>query len=476
MGVQKLSLPKRLVAGLGTFALASLAVFGAGTAANAAPAGEANIDFEATGSITVHKHAQPETAGEPATGADQGVLADPLEGVEFSLERVTNIDLSDETQWDQLEDLTPADVAGNLENVAGPVETNADGIVTFDELDVGVYLVTEGADNGGNNIVRTAEPFLVLLPTAVEGEWEYGLHVYPKNSLTAVSKELDETSDDAAEGAGDNIAWNVSATAPQLAPGDDLNELRYVDQLDARLDFTSVADVVYNGQVLVEDTDYTVTVDGQNVTVELTAAGRAIVEANQGQELAYVINTEVAAGADVGDGVIQNEITQFTTINDEEFDFTTPVDETYWGTVTVNKYDADNETGLGDAEFQVYRTQADAEAQDNAIAIDGETVFTTGQDGTVEIGALNAGDEQSRSYWLVETKAPSGYVLDESPREIVITPGTATETYEIPNTKQPDFELPLTGSASTGIFMLVGLALLTLGGGLYARNRRKANA
>lgn len=76
----------------------------------------------------------------------------------------------------------------------------------------------------------------------------------------------------------------------------------------------------------------------------------------------------------------------------------------------------------------------------------------------------------------METTAPAGYVLDDTPREIVITPGAATETYEIPNTKQPDFELPLTGSASTGLFMLIGLALLTLGGGLYLRNRRKANA
>lgn len=193
--------------------------------------------------------------------------------MEFSLERVTNIDLSDEPQWDELEDLTPADVEGNLEAVAGPTETNADGIVTFDELEVGVYLVTEGADNGGNNIVRTAEPFLVLLPTAVDGEWEYDLHVYPKNSLTSVSKELDEDSDNAAEGAGDNLAWNVSATAPQLAPDDELNELRYADQLDTRLSFVSVTDVVYGEQVLEADTDYTVAVEGQNVTVELCAPG-----------------------------------------------------------------------------------------------------------------------------------------------------------------------------------------------------------
>ena len=231
--------------------------------------------------------------------------------------------------------------------------------------------------------------------------------------------------------------------------------------------------MVYGGEPLAAGTDYEVTTDGQNVTVEITD-GRAIIQANQGQELTYVINTAVAPGADIGDGVIENEITQFTQINDEAFDFTTPLSATYWGTVLVNKFDADNEAGLGDAAFQVYRTQADAEAQENAIAIDGESTFTTGADGTVEIGALNAGNEKSRSYWLVETSAPAGYMLDDTPRQIVITPGTGVEIYEIPNAKQPAFELPLTGSASTGIFMLIGLALLTLGGGLFVRNRRKA--
>lgn len=63
---------------------------------------------------------------------------------------------------------------------------------------------------------------------------------------------------------------------------------------------------------------------GSVVTVELTAARRTIIEANQGQELTYVINTVVAPGADIGGGVIENEITQFTQINAETFDFTTP--------------------------------------------------------------------------------------------------------------------------------------------------------
>ena len=479
MGAQKLSLRKRLVAGLGTIAMASLAVFGAGTA-HAAPAGEGNIDFDATGSITVHKHSQPEIAGDPATGQNRGFLPGPLKGVEFSLQQVTSINLEKVNDWAQLKELEPKDVEGDLKAVKDPVKTNANGVATFEGLDVGVYVVTEGEDHGDNNIVRKAEPFLVMIPTAVDGEWNYDVHVYPKNSQTQVSKVLDENSDTDAAGAGDIISWNVSATAPLLAPSDTLEELRYADALDARLEFVSVTNVAYNGQAWTEGNEYIVK-QGEKVTVELIKAGLDAVQTNQGKELTYKINTKIVEGAAIGDGFIANEITQYTNINGQESEFSSK-DHTYWGTVSIKKIDKENKAGLANAEFQVFRTKADAEAKRNQITVDGATsvdevtTFVTGADGTAEIGPLNAGADQSRSYWLVETKAPAGYQLDDTPREIVVTPGTQVRTYEVPNEKQPDFELPLTGAAGTGIFMLLGLALLTLGGGLYTRNRRKAQA
>ena len=479
MGAQKLTLGQRLVAGIGTFAMASLAVFGAGTAAHANTTDpvNGNIDFTAEGSITVHKHEQPDVSGAPATGAEQNVDSEALGGVEFSLQRVTNIDLSDPAQWDQIEDLTPADVdAANLADIRGPVETDTNGVVEFGGLDVGVYLVTEGNDNGDNNIVRKAEPFLVMIPTAIDNQWEYDLHVYPKNSVTALEKELDDASDDNAQGAGDIITWNVSATAPQLAPGDELKEYSFVDDLDSRLDFENVANFTYGGQAWTEGNQYTVSQDGQVVTITLTEAGRAAIVANHGQELSYQINTVIAEGTDLGNGVIENDITQYTTVNDDDYDVTTPKDQTNWGTVIIRKQDGDNDNVLAGAEFQVFATEADAAAGNSPIVINGESTFTTGENGQVEIGPLNAGADNGRDYYLVETKAPAGYQADDTVRTIHITAGVATETYVIDNFKQPDFELPLTGAAGTGLFLLIGLVLLTLGGGLYARNRRKANA
>ncbi|GAA2038390.1 SpaH/EbpB family LPXTG-anchored major pilin [Yaniella flava] len=473
MGAQKLSLGKRLVAGLGTFAMASLAVFGAGTAAHADTITNGNIDVDAEGSITVHKHEQPNVAGEPATGAPQNVDSPALDGVEFSLERVTNIDLSDPAQWDQIEDLTPADVAGDLELVEGPVET-VNGQVAFDDLPIGVYLVTEGDDNGDNNIVRKAEPFLVIIPTSIDDTWTYDLHVYPKNSVTALEKELDAEADDNAYAPGDTVAWNVSSEAPQLAPNDELNRFSFVDEIDERLDFTGVSNFTYNGDAWTQDEHYTVTEDGKNVTIELTEAGRAAIVANSGGDLAYTINTTIAEGADIGDGVITNDIIQFTTVNDQDHEVETPEAETYWGSVVIQKEDADNDNRLEGAEFQIFRSQADADAGTNPISIDGVETFITNDDGLIEIGPLNAGAENSRNYYLVEVTPPAGYQADETVRTVEITAGVATENIVIDNDKQPDFDLPLTGAAGTGLFMVIGLALLALGGGLYARNR-KAN-
>ncbi|HJF15500.1 MAG TPA: SpaH/EbpB family LPXTG-anchored major pilin [Enteractinococcus helveticum] len=485
MSAQKIPLGKRMVAALGTVAVAFMALFGAGAAAHAAPAGPGNIDFEKTdGSIIVHKHAQPNPAGDPADGSDLGVIDNPLEGVEFTVQKVENIDLSDETQWAQLQDLTAADIdPADLETPGSTLVTRADGTAEFTDLEVGVYYVTEGEDTGNNNIVRKVDPFLVIIPTAIDGEWEYTVHVYPKNSLTEVTKTLNEDADDAAEGAGDIISWDITSTAPVLAPEDEFTELRLVDTLDERLMFESITEVTYGGAAL-EEADYEVTsstnADGADVvTFELTEAGLAKVAANDGQQLAYALNTSVREGADIGNGVIENEVTQYTTINEQEFDFTTPPTITNWGYVNIFKQDADNQLGLGDAEFQIFRTEAEAAdpANSDPIAVHGQTTFTTDENGELVIGPLNAGAENLREYWVVETKAPAGYQLDQTPQPVDVSAGANAElVYTLDNVKQPDFELPLTGSTGTMVFLGAGLLLLMSGGGLYLRNRARSAA
>lgn len=105
----------------------------------------------------------------------------------------------------------------------------------------------------------------------------------------------------------------------------------------------------------------------------------------------------------------------------------------------------------------------------------------TKDNGTVTIEGLDEG-----TYYLIETKAPNGYVLDETPIEVTITGARedneltgflendtdAIKTQEVGNDK--GFNLPKTGGAGTAIFTILGIALM--GGALLLVVRmRKAN-
>ena len=67
-------------------------------------------------------------------------------------------------------------------------KTDATGVTTFDQLEVGLYLVVETTKPA--TVTKAVEPFLVSVPMTKVGEngkadstqWLYDIHVYPKNS------------------------------------------------------------------------------------------------------------------------------------------------------------------------------------------------------------------------------------------------------------------------------------------------------
>lgn len=93
---------------------------------------------------------------------------------------------------------------------------------------------------------------------------------------------------------------------------------------------------------------------------------------------------------------------------------TTPVS----GKVTVKKVDEDKKT-LSGAEFTLF---------DSKGKVVGKAV--TGSDGTVSFEGLELGD-----YVLKETKAPEGYILDDSERDVTIS-GSDTKAFTVTNKKE----------------------------------------
>lgn len=215
---------KRFLTGLLSAALAlslcampAMADDGSGTT----PAPTANpVWTQDTGSITIHKYEWNDDTRGPATGEaedagslpsnDKGETPTPLAGATFTVYQVKNAedlkkyydgkDVAWPTSWEDYAepDTTTggyklkSDVTATVTEVDSKT-TDTSGVVKFEELPLGLYLVleTETPDS-----VRTAcEPFFVSVPmtkvsTDTNGgltDWLYDVHVFPKNS-TAYGK------------------------------------------------------------------------------------------------------------------------------------------------------------------------------------------------------------------------------------------------------------------------------------------------
>lgn len=210
---------KRFLTGLLSAALAlslcampAMAEDGSGTT----PAPTANpVWTQDTGSITIHKYEWNDDTRGPATGEaedagslpsnDKGETPTPLAGATFTVYQVKNAedlkkyydgkDVAWPTSWEDYAepDTTTggyklkSDVTATVTEVDSKT-TDTSGVVKFEELPLGLYLVleTETPDS-----VRTAcEPFFVSVPmtkvsTDTNGgltDWLYDVHVFPKNS------------------------------------------------------------------------------------------------------------------------------------------------------------------------------------------------------------------------------------------------------------------------------------------------------
>lgn len=78
-------------------------------------------------------------------------------------------------------------------------------------------------------------------------------------------------------------------------------------------------------------------------------------------------------------------------------------------------------------------------------------------------------------YVLVETKAPAGYVLDQTPHPVTIDQGAKVDLGEIVNRQQAPLQIPLTGGTGTLLFTGGGILVLgAVGALLWIRARRRA--
>ena len=161
------------------------------------------IDESKTGSITIHKYLK-KTVDENGDGTGEDgqtpTDAEAAEGVGFTVYQVMSKDdllkyynYNGEGATVTID--TYADVNKNeLQNGVTPIKTydqkktNAEGVVKFDNLEIGLYVVMETYKPA--SVTQAVKPFLVSIPMTRKGdvekgkEWLYDVVVYPKNSTT----------------------------------------------------------------------------------------------------------------------------------------------------------------------------------------------------------------------------------------------------------------------------------------------------
>lgn len=438
------------------------------------------IDFNATGSITIHKRAGAAGEAHDTGNLNEAAPGTPLAGAGFTVWRV-DVPFSNNADVQAAQKLTTAEAATKLgAQVENEKTTEGEGTVTFDNLPVGVYYVKETTVPQGH---VPGAPFLVFVPMtnpATHTDWNYDVHVYPKNTENTAQK----TVEDADKNVSDVITYKITSDLPKPVAGGTISKYEVVDTLDPRVEVTpDDISVAFNDGTEISRDNYTATVENNVAKVVFNEDGLKLLTENVDKRLVTTINAKVK---EIGDGssTIKNEATVISNNGSGSGDTTTPTNEveTHYGKLKVLKNDKDGKV-LEGATFELYRCENQASLGEQVI-INGTSSWTTGADGTLLIDGLHVTDIENhdklidKKYCLKETEAPDGYELLPTPIEFTFTrdeiantdeDDAVTLTKKVENVKSVTPQLPLTGGA--GIGLIVGLGALIIGAGAWYAKR-----
>lgn len=473
-------------AGAGIFAPVAGAQISAGQAST--------VDMDASVTLNIEKYVGLPTDEDP-------IQLPTLEGAEFKIQKISDIDLTTNAGWASIEGLNPTAGVGEPGAISADrltdittLTTDADGHASISTtptngFTVGVYLVTETAPDG----YQGADPFIVTLPfTNEDGVWSYEQTVKPKNQQDEMAtKEVQD------EGVtlGSEVTYTISAPLPEGTP----TSLVVTDELPAELtmDATQQGAVVVtsgNGTVtLTSGTDYTVDVDANNVlTVELTQAGLGQLSG----DIAVTFQATIDSLPD--DDSIENHAS--IDINDGDLTYETDPEnptETRLAQLTINKLDSNNaliEDEDLSAEFQLWRCEAEGDghkvigaplsAAEDANDPDSVTdTFATVNGQAVLYGAqvldwVNGAQVTDSTLCVVETKAPEGYSLNPAPQPVQFTEATddnyamVVDVINLTEDEAGGGQLPNTGGLGTMGLIAAGVVVAAAGGAASLRGNR----
>lgn len=332
-------------------------------------------------------------------------------------------------------------------------------------------------------------------------------------NLKGEAPSIEKTADKETVEIGQVVTYTIKGIIPDTT-GYDSYVYKIKDTLSNGLDFVKNA----QGEAQV-GTDYVVSVqikDGaastptatlsednnRTMTLDLSDWIKAN-QASKGQEFTVTYYAKVNANA-----VVTEKNSASLEYGNDQSNTTTKPSEAKTPTypLQIHKSIKDNKDSyLAGAIFRLYKTEQDAKANTNPIAV-------TGSNGSYTVDLVQAGDNKqydmesigdgttvskgmnlklnglaAGDYWLVETKAPDGYSGITAPIKITIIKSNDTDEGKwtikkdtvVEGDKIIDIEnsagtiLPGTGGMGTILFTVVGVALILVVAASFVISRRK---
>ena len=381
----------------------------------------------------------------------------------------------------EAKDITPA----KTETVA------ADGTATFADLAMGEYFIRP---------TSTTSVYQLMLqkiePTVVDGEYKIDDVTFGvKNEEVTIDKTADKTSVTKNE----KVAYTVTVDIPTYG-AEATDKTFYVSDLlpdGLTLDTASIA-VKIDGAA-VDAAAYTLDIDTNataGYTFKLSVDSAKYVAnwtANAGKKLVITYtatlkddNTTAVNAKETNKATF--DYSYYPYVTDSHKQITKTVDVTTFA-IKIDKYDnADESTKLSGAKFDLYRTatQADVDAGITTVKIPHteiqgillESDKTTNTNGVATFEKYEANGNKY-DYYLVETKAPSGYnILDNAVKvnftDANVSTTAGVYTVEVPNSS--GFKLPITGGEGVVLFSVIGIVFMGGAVFLFIMTRKKAKA